>query len=119
MTAVPGEQSVPVAVGGPGLACRGHFGRLAHIGEGGVGVGQLFLGQRPELMRISYKSESNLDTLEGAERSGAVVAVPRVSVPLAPGHEVDGHGAGICLLDGFGDLGNIRHNRAIHLEIEC
>ena len=40
---VPGEERVPVGVGGPGLACRGHLGRLAHVGEGGVGVGQLIL----------------------------------------------------------------------------
>ena len=43
VTSIPGKQSVPVAVGGPGLACRSHFSRLAHIGKGGVGVGELFL----------------------------------------------------------------------------
>ena len=44
VASIPGKESIPVGVGGPGLACRGHLGRLAHIGEGGVGVGQLFLG---------------------------------------------------------------------------
>ena len=49
--------------------------------------------------------EGDLDTLEGAESRGPVITVPGVSVPLAPGHEVEGQRAGVGrgpdgLLDG-------------------
>ena len=38
---------------------------------------------------------TNLDTLEGAESRGTVVAVARVTVPLAPRHEVERQRAGV------------------------
>ena len=43
-------------------------------------------------------------------------AVHGVSVPLAPGQEEHGHGAGVCLLDGSRDLANIREDMVIYLQ---
>ena len=47
------------------------------------------------------KERTNLDTLEGAESRGPVITVPGVSVPLAPGHEVEGQRAGVGGPDGL------------------
>ena len=45
-----------------------------------------------------------------------ITAVLGVSVPLAPGQEEHGHGAGVCLMDGSGDFANIRENMVIYLQ---
>ena len=116
VAAVPREQSIPVTVGGPGLACRGHSGRLAHVGKGGVGVGQLFLEQG-KISTLQYEVRGgeggDLDTLEGAESSGAVIAVARVSVPLAPGHEEQGQSAGVRRPDGLLDGDHVRQDLVV------
>ena len=54
--------------------------------------------------------EGDLDTLEGAERSGAVLAVPLVSVPLSPGHEEQGKSAGVRRTDGLLDGDHVRQD---------
>ena len=46
-----------------------------------------------------------------------VAAVLAVAVPLAPGHEEHGHGAGVRVPDGLDDLGDVRDDRTVHLNI--
>ena len=78
MAAVPREQSIPVTVGGPGLACRGHSGRLAHVGKGGVGVGQLFLGGARLIRTLQYQ-------VRGGEGGRGVTWTPsKVQRAVAP-----------------------------------
>ena len=38
---------------------------------------------------------------------------------LAPGHEEHRHSAGVGLLDGLGDGGDVGHDLAVHLRIPC
>ena len=95
---VTSKEGVSVRVRSPRLACGRHGGRLAHVGEGGVGVCQLFLTRH--LLRTS-PSIPYLDALEGAERRSSVVTISRVPVPLAPGHEEERQRARVGGSDGL------------------
>ena len=53
---------------------------------------------------------TDLDPLEGTEGSGSSVAVAGVSVPLAPGHVVEGHRAGVGGLDGVVEGDDVRQD---------
>merc|ERR1712045_469677 len=54
--------------------------------------------------------EGDLDTLEGAESRGPGITIPRVSVSLAPRHEVERQCAGVRGPDGLLDGDHVRQD---------
>ena len=117
MGPVTREQAVPVRVAAPGLASWGHASRLGNIGHGKVGLVvelSVLLPNILILINTLHLGQQVLDPVESAELV-AVVAVLGVTVPLAPGEEEDGLGAGVGLLDGAGDGRHVGEDHRVHL----